>query len=202
MEQPRAGQEPEADRSPDWVVFGLGNPGPRYRRTRHNLGFLLIERMEEESGIRPRAGEGEYLHSETVVDGRRLHLVRPLTYMNRSGRAVGHFVAHARIDPSRLLVAVDDVALPLGALRLRARGTAGGHNGLASIETMLRTTVYARLRMGCGPAPQDVDLADFVLGEFAPEECSGVNELLERAAKAVRCWVLEGTEVTMSRFNG
>jgi peptidyl-tRNA hydrolase, PTH1 family len=202
MEQPHAGFEPEAGAAPDRVVFGLGNPGPRYRRTRHNLGFLLIDRIEEELGIRPRAGEGDYLRSEAVVGGHRLHLVRPLTYMNLSGRAVGHFVARERIAFSRLLVAVDDVALPLGALRLRAKGTAGGHNGLSSVEATLGTSVYARLRLGCGPAPQDADLADFVLGEFAPDEWGVVDELLQRAAQAVRCWVLEGTEVTMSRFNG
>lgn len=202
MELPRTGTEPEARIASDWVVFGLGNPGLRYQRTRHNLGFLLVDRLEEQLRVRPRAGRGDYLCSSAELEGRRLHLVRPLTFMNRSGAAVGPFVEQEDIDLARVLVAVDEVALPLGTLRLRANGTAGGHNGLKSVQGALGTTEYARLRMGCGPAPQDEDLADFVLGEFAPEEWGEVDELLERAARAVRAWVLEGTEVTMSRFNG
>ena len=192
----------EAARDPDWVLFGLGNPGPRYRHTRHNLGFLLLDRLEESLGVRPRAGRGDYLCGEALLEGRRLHVVRPMTYMNLSGRAVEQFLERERPIAPRLLVAVDEVALPLGTLRLRARGSAGGHNGLKSVEDCLATTDYARLRMGCGPAPEQEDLADFVLGEFAPREWDVVGEMLERAAQAVRSWVHDGTELTMSRFNG
>lgn len=202
MEHPHAGGEPEAATASDWVVFGLGNPGPRYQRTRHNLGFLLLDRLEEQLRIRPRAGRGEYLSSTALVEGQRLHLVRPLTYMNRSGSAVAEFMAGEGIGIGRVLVAVDEVALPLGTLRLRASGSAGGHNGLKSVQGALGSDGYARLRLGCGPAPEAEDLADFVLGEFASDEWGVVDELLERAARAVRSWVLEGTEVTMSRFNG
>jgi PTH1 family peptidyl-tRNA hydrolase len=122
--------------------------------------------------------------------------------MNRSGLAVESFLAGHPIDPDRWLVAVDDAALDLGRLRLRPRGSHGGHNGLRSVEGRIGSTDYARLRMGCGPAPEDEDLADFVLGEFAAEEEAGVGELLEKAADAVCSWVLSGTEETMSRFNG
>lgn len=202
MEQPCAGTEPEARAAADLALFGLGNPGPQYHRTRHNLGFLLIDRLEEQLRIRPTAGRGDYLVSTAQVGDRRLHLVRPLTFMNRSGSAVRHFVEQEGLERSNLLVAVDEVALPLGTLRLRPSGSAGGHNGLKSVEGALGTADYARLRIGCGPAPQEGDLADFVLGEFALDEWGEVDELLERAARAVRSWVLEGTEVTMSRFNG
>jgi PTH1 family peptidyl-tRNA hydrolase len=122
--------------------------------------------------------------------------------MNRSGLAVEAFVGRHEIGREGLLVAVDDAVLDFGRLRLRARGSHGGHNGLRSVEERLGSEDYARLRMGCGPAPEDEDLADFVLGEFADEEDDAVGELLERAADAVCSWVLSGTEETMSRFNG
>ncbi len=182
------------------LVVGLGNPGARYLRTRHNLGFRLIDRLEAESRVRPAAGAGNFTISRTAFEGTPVALVRPLTWMNRSGTAVEQL---RRIWPEApLLVAVDDVALPLGTLRLRPRGSHGGHNGLRSIEERLGNGDFARLRLGCGPAPEEADLADFVLGEFAPEEEEEVVELLDRAAQAVRCWVLEGPEVAMSRFNG
>lgn len=199
---------PEARRDPDgegrlaFAIFGLGNPGERYHRTRHNLGFLLVDLLVDRLGARPRSGAHDAIHHEADLEGHCVHLLRPLTWMNRSGLAVESFLARAQIDPGRLLVAVDDTALDLGRLRIRARGSHGGHNGLRSVEGRLGSPDYARLRMGCGPAPEDEDLADFVLGEFASDEEAVVDELLEKAADAVCSWVLSGTEETMSRFNG
>lgn len=192
----------ESSSGSPWIVVGLGNPGARYARTRHNLGFRLVDRLEEDWGLRPRAQGEDCTVSRHAIEGRRILLARPLTWMNRSGAAVGRLLREEGAPVDRLLVCVDDVNLPLGALRLRPGGSAGGHNGLRSIEERLGDDGYARLRMGCGPAPAEEDLADFVLAEFAQGERDAVGELLERAARAVRCWFLEGTEIAMSRFNG
>lgn len=184
------------------ALFGLGNPGRQYRQTRHNLGFMLVDRLVDELHARPRAADCEAVHHEARIGDIALHLLRPLTWMNRSGRAVAGFLAATGLTSGQILVAVDDVALDLGTLRLRARGSHGGHNGLRSVTESLGTTDWARLRLGCGPAPEEMDLADFVLGEFATDEVAVVDELLDRAVEAVRSWVLSGTELTMSRFNG
>jgi PTH1 family peptidyl-tRNA hydrolase len=199
---PETRTDPDGEGRETFAVFGLGNPGERYLRTRHNLGFLLVELLVDRLGARPRSGAPDAIHHEAEIEDKRVHLLRPLTWMNRSGIAVDAFLAATELNLSRVLVAVDDTALELGKLRLRARGSHGGHNGLRSIEERLGTGDYARLRMGCGPAPEEEDLADFVLGEFAADEEAVVDELLDRAANAVRSWVLEGTSLTMSRFNG
>ena len=184
------------------VVFGLGNPGARYRRTRHNLGFMLLDRLEGDLGRTPRAGRGDYLLSDGDLDGRRLLLVRPTTFMNLSGRAVSQVLEHEGLQAPRWLVAVDDVAIDLGRLRMRPSGSHGGHNGLRSIHETLGHGDYARLRLGCGPAPEEEDLADYVLGEFLESEWEDVGTMLDRAAHAVRAWTVDGVERTMSRFNG
>ena len=199
---------PETWRDPDgegplaFAVFGLGNPGGRYLRTRHNLGFLLVELLVDRLGARPGSAAHDAIHHEARLEGNVVHLLRPLTWMNRSGLAVESFLARAQIPTERLLVAVDDTVLDLGRLRLRPRGSHGGHNGLKSVEERLGSQDYARLRMGCGPAPDGVDLADFVLGEFASDEEAVVGELVQKAADAVCSWVLSGPGETMSRFNG
>lgn len=195
-------RDPDGDGPPAFAVFGLGNPGARYLRTRHNLGFRLVEVLVDRLGARPRSGAPDAIHHEARLEGNVVHLLRPLTWMNRSGLAVESFLARTRIPAERLLVAVDDTALDLGRLRLRARGSHGGHNGLRSVEERLGSQEYARLRMGCGPAPDGVELADFVLGEFASDEEAVVGELCRRAADAVSSWVLAGPGETMGRFNG
>lgn len=192
----------DGEGSGDHVLFGLGNPGAAYRRTRHNLGFLLVDRLEREFGWIPRAGRGEYVLSDGMVEDRHLVLVRPTTYMNRSGRAVARVLSDEGLVAPRWLVAVDDVAIDRGRLRLRPSGSHGGHNGLRSIHETLGHGDYARLRLGCGPAPEDEDLADYVLGEFLEDEWDEVGEMVDRAAQAVRSWLVDGVERTMSRFNG
>ena len=173
-----------------FAVFGLGNPGERYLRTRHNLGFLLVERLVDRLGARPRGDTPDAIHHEARLEGFELHLLRPLTWMNRSGLAVESFLARMELDPDQMLVAVDDAAIDLGRLRLRPKGSHGGHNGLRSVEERLGGEDYTRLRMGCGPAPEEEDLADFVLGEFAAEDDGAVDELLDRAADEVCSWIL------------
>jgi PTH1 family peptidyl-tRNA hydrolase len=149
-----------------------------------------------ERGERARQAEGSR-------DGRTIRVLKPQTYMNRSGAALASLRAHPGFDPATdLLILVDDVALPVGRYRLRGAGTAGGHNGLKSIEGALQRQDYARLRIGVGPVPPGLaDLADFVLGPFEPEEQRALDELLDPMAEAVECWLDEGIERAMSRFN-
>jgi PTH1 family peptidyl-tRNA hydrolase len=182
---------------------GLGNPGPEYFETRHNAGFRLADHLaarwklgEFRRGDRARTAEGDW-------NSHRVRLLKPLTYMNRSGAALAPLLLLPDFDPSRdLLVLVDDVALPMGRFRLRGAGSTGGHNGLRSIEGSLQRQDYARLRIGVGPAPIGlVDLADFVLAEFTPEEQKVLEDLLDPMAEAVECWIDEGIEKAMSRFN-
>src|SRR5829696_284101 len=183
--------------------MGLGNPGPEYDETRHNAGFRLADHLAErwrlgpfKRGERARVAEGSY-------DGRAIRVLKPQTYMNRSGAALAPLRALPGFDPAaELLVLVDDVALPVGKFRLRGAGSAGGHNGLKSVEGALQRQDYARLRIGVGPVPDGLtELADFVLGPFDPEEWRAVGELLEPMAEAVECWLAEGIERAMSRFN-
>lgn len=137
------------------------------------------------------------------MGGRPIRLIKPYTYMNRSGAAIAPLLESSAFDPSQhLLILVDDVATPLGRFRLRGAGSSGGHNGLKSVEAVLRRQDYARLRIGVGPTPPDVeDLADFVLAEFAPEERGAVDALLDTMADAVECWTSDGIEKAMTRFN-
>jgi PTH1 family peptidyl-tRNA hydrolase len=182
---------------------GLGNPGPEYDETRHNAGFRLADHLVARwrlgaftRGERARQAQG-------TVDGRPVVVLKPQTYMNRSGAALAPLRAREGFDPAAdLLILVDDVALPVGKFRLRGAGSAGGHNGLKSIEGALQRQDYARLRIGVGPVPPGLpELADFVLGPFEPEEWRAVGELLEPMSEAVECWLADGIERAMSRFN-
>lgn len=183
--------------------MGLGNPGPEYERTRHNAGFLLADRLAERWGLGPFRRDERARVASGQLNGKPVAVLKPQTYMNRSGAALAPLRALSGFDPAaHLLVLVDDVALPIGKFRLRGAGSAGGHNGLKSIEGALQRQDYARLRIGVGPKPPEVDdLADFVLGEFTPEEYRIVTELLDPMADAAECWLAEGIERAMSRFN-
>ncbi|HEX2250273.1 MAG TPA: aminoacyl-tRNA hydrolase [Gemmatimonadales bacterium] len=184
-------------------MVGLGNPGSEYENTRHNAGFRLVDRLVERWQIGPfrrvdraREARGHWKEFEVTV-------LKPQTYMNRSGAVVASLRSNPEFDPSRhLLIVVDDVALPLGRFRLRGAGSAGGHNGLKSIEGALQRQDYPRLRIGVGPAPPDLDnLADYVLDEFTPDERDTITALLDPMCEAVECWLEHGIEVSMNRFN-
>jgi peptidyl-tRNA hydrolase, PTH1 family len=182
---------------------GLGNPGPEYEETRHNAGFLLADHLARRWSLPPfRRGE-RARETGGRVAGAEVRLLKPTTYMNRSGAALAPLRADPAFDPATdLLILVDEVALPVGRFRLRGAGSAGGHNGLKSVEGALQRQDYARLRIGVGPKPPDFDdLADYVLGDFLPEEREAVHALLEPMAEAVECWLVEGIEIAMTRFN-
>jgi len=186
------------------LIVGLGNPGPRYERTRHNAGFRVLDAV----AARARAGPTESRFAgrfvECTLAGEHVGLLAPETWMNRSGEAVAQALAALPVlDPAAdLLVVFDDADLPLGRLRLRARGSSGGHNGLGDVLERLATEAVPRLRFGIGRPAAPRDTVDFVLESFAADEEALLKQALPRAADAVACFVAEGIAPAMNRFNG
>lgn len=183
--------------------MGLGNPGPEYAGTRHNAGFRLLDGLAARWNASPFRRAERAREAQAEWNGRTVRLLKPQTYMNRSGAALSPLLADPAFDPSRdLLILVDDVAIAMGRFRLRGAGSSGGHNGLKSIEAALRRQDYARLRIGIGPAPEGLaDLADFVLAEFDRDEARTLDALQDEMLDAVACWAEEGIECAMTRFN-
>lgn len=184
------------------MISGLGNPGPEYDATRHNVGWWLVDRLSSEWGLGPFRRSGPALIAHGMVGEHQVLLLKPVTYMNRSGVAL----APARTDPdvdigTDLMVVVDDTALEVGRVRIRPSGSAGGHNGLKSVEAALGTQDYARLRIGVGPPPDGVSLSDWVLSEFDGPDEELILDLMPELAAAVRTWMDEGVEAAMSRHN-
>lgn len=182
------------------IVIGLGNPGARYRGTRHNIGWEALTALLEGRATRRRHFDGGEL-VEADLAGRPVAFLRPTTYMNRSGGPVRRCLAAESAAPQAALVVCDDYALPLGAIRTRRRGSDGGHNGLASIFGALGTTEVPRMRLGVGAPPPGEDPADHVLAPFAAGEEERVEDLLVRAAAAIGTAVEEGLDAAMNRFN-
>lgn len=183
------------------LVVGLGNPGPRYADTRHNIGFRVLDRLARELNAGPETDAGRYRVAWGSLAGARVGLIRPMTFMNRSGEAVRALPESAEVGPEGHLVVLDDVWLPFGALRLRSAGGPGGHKGLTSVLEALGTEAVPRLRMGVGGADQE-DLAEYVLQPFSPEEADQMDAWLERACEGIRVHLTEGPEAAMNRFNG
>ena len=187
-----------------YLIVGLGNPGAEYAGTRHNAGFLLVERLAGRWQAKWKlAARFKARLARSVRDGRRLVLGQPQTFMNLSGEAVRALADYYQVPPRRSLVLVDDADLPLGELRLRGRGSSGGHHGLESIETHLATRDYPRLRLGIGRGVDGGrDITDHVLTRFDAVEAELLDAVLERAAEQVECWLTAGLEPAMSKFNG
>ena len=182
------------------LIVGLGNPGAQYLLTRHNTGFLVLDAWVDEEGATFREERARQSQFVTLDSGERL--VKPMTYMNESGVAVSAWLEWLKLKISDLLVVVDDVALPLGQIRLRPEGSAGGHNGLKSIETHLGTTSYARLRCGVDSVPPGWALERWVLSRFRAEEEEALGRMIRTARMAIECCQSEGIAVAMNRFNG
>ena len=182
------------------IVVGLGNPGEQYRQTRHNVGWMVLDRLADRAGW---GGKGRSKDASSVVGGRfrslDLLLVKPQTYMNESGIAVRKVLARERAPLAEMLVVVDDFSLPFGKLRFREGGGPGGHNGLRSIIGEMESEAFSRLRVGIG-APTD-RFIDHVLTKFEPDERQRLDELLDAAADAVEAWAREGTNKAATRFN-
>jgi len=181
------------------VVVGLGNPGARYQRTRHNVGFDVVDSL----AASPHTGRFQSRFraqvAEVIEDGEKLLLVKPETFMNLSGRSVRQVVDFFQVAATDLLVVCDDISLPLGKLRIRAKGTHGGHNGLRDIQNHLGGVEYARLRIGVD-APRD-DAIDHVLGRFRPAERTVIEDAVALAAQAVVFWASQGVEAAMNKYN-
>lgn len=185
------------------LIVGLGNPGLQYARTRHNAGFLLLDDLIDRYNARAMPDGPNYLLWTGKHDNKDIHLMKPLTYMNLSGEAVSAFMARNSLEPDHILIAYDDVALPLGKLRLRATGSAGGQKGMRHIIDVLGSMQISRLRVGISSSLRGGrPLPDFVLEPFAEEEWPLLDEALTFGADAVSAWIEKGIETAMGEFNG
>ncbi|HWP34320.1 MAG TPA: aminoacyl-tRNA hydrolase [Thermodesulfobacteriota bacterium] len=183
------------------VVAGLGNPGPRYAPTRHNVGFRVVEALARAHGLRFGPHRFDALAARGRVAGEELLLVKPQTFMNESGRCLAPLLAFYRLGPADLLVVHDDLDLALGRIQIRQRGGDGGHNGLRSIIAALGDAGFLRLRVGIGRPPDRQDPADYVLSPFAPEELPVVEQAVGRSVEAIETLLREGVARAMTRFN-
>jgi len=184
------------------VVVGLGNPGPEYDATRHNVGWWVVDRLAYDWDFDSFRRDGKALATQGTVGQASVRLVKPTAYMNRSGLAMRPLLQMEGFDPADdLLVVVDDASLDVGRVRFRPEGSAGGHNGLKSVSGALQSNAYARLRVGVGRKPDGVDLSDWVLGPMPEEDEEVVVGLLPELTEAVEVWIAEGIEPAMNRFN-
>lgn len=186
------------------VIVGLGNPGREYRETRHNAGFMLADALAGHWGGSWRTESKFFAEvAEVMFAGRQFLLVKPQTFMNRSGEAVGKVVRYYQTPPPETLVLVDDADLPLGAIRLRPGGSPGGHHGLESMEQCLGTREYPRLKLGVARPKQSTrDIVDHVLGRFSEDDKAVWSQVLKRATAQVECWATDGIGKAMSLYNG
>ncbi len=183
------------------TVLGIGNPDEKYAATRHNIGWRVADALAEELGARFRKDGFEYWSASGRLGRATVRVVKAWTYVNATGRVVPELRARGtEFDPDGFLVVTDDIALPLGSIRIRARGSSGGHNGLKSLEAALGTGDYARMRLGVG-GPGAAANPDYVLGRFGKDEVPIVEETVKVAVAAVAAWAAEGIEKTMTRFN-
>jgi len=183
------------------LVVGLGNPGNQYHGTRHNVGFAVIDLLAQGTGAGRFRSNFQAQVAELNEAGTKILLVKPETFMNLSGRCVRQIVDFYKVEAVDLLVVCDDINLPLGKLRLRARGTHGGHNGLRNIQEQLGTPEYSRLRIGVDAPPQQ-GTVDHVLGRFRPTERPVMEDAVQRAAQATILWANQGIEACMNQYNG
>ena len=182
-----------------YLIVGLGNPGYEYENTRHNTGFMVLDKMAESAGVSFEDKRYGYV-AETSIKGRKVFLLKPTTYMNLSGNAVRYWLQKENIDQKRLLVVVDDLSIPLGDYRLKGNGSNGGHNGLGNIQQLIGQQ-YARLRMGIGSDFQRGQQVDWVLGKYTDEDMRTLQPSIDEAVEIIRSFVLVGLDITMNQFN-
>ena len=185
-----------------WIVVFLGNPGPKYRDNRHNAGFMAADAMEKKLGVSINKLRFKALTAQATLGGEKVLLLKPQTYMNLSGESVSPAAAFYKVPPEHIIVVSDEVSLPIGKLRIRKSGSAGGHNGLKNIIAMLGTDAFPRIRMGVGAPPHaDYDMADWVLSSFKNQDADDMRSLAVRVCDAVECYIAEGPDRAMNKFN-
>jgi len=191
----------ETEDTMKYLIVGLGNVGAEYEGTRHNSGFMVIDALAKAAHATYVLDRHAY-RAEVGWKGRKLILIRPTTYMNLSGKAVKYWLQKEKIDLANLLVVVDDIALPVGKIRMKKQGSHGGHNGLANIEELLGSSNYCRLRIGVGDNFSRGRQIDYVLGKFSEEEQAALEPAIERATEAVKCFATMGADRAMNMYNG
>lgn len=194
-------EQKEEQNEMKYIVAGLGNVGEEYEGTRHNTGFMVVDRLAKSAEARWELSRHAY-RTEIKLKGRTIILLKPTTYMNLSGKAIKYWLMQERVELSRLLVVVDDIALPLGELRMKKQGSGGGHNGLKNIEEILGSNAYCRLRVGVGNDFARGRQIDYVLGQYSEGELAELSQHLDEAAEMVKTFVLEGADRAMNKFNG
>jgi PTH1 family peptidyl-tRNA hydrolase len=194
-------QAGETQSNNKYMVAGLGNPGRRYRRNRHNIGFMVIDRLAETAGIQLRRVQSNAIIGDGFLTQQSLILAKPQTYMNKSGTAIASLTRYYRIPLGNLLVIYDEIDLPFGMLRFREQGGSGGHNGMKSIIDQIGQE-FPRLRLGVDRPPGYMEPADYVLQNFSDGEASIVDEMINQAVAAIQVFLNDGIEIAMTRFNG
>ena len=190
-------------RNENWLIVGLGNPGKDYEKTRHNCGFRAMDILAQKLGVKIDKAKFQGLYGQASQGGRKIFLLKPLTYMNLSGKSVLQLSAYFHIPPQRIIVMFDDISLEPGRLRIRADGSAGGHNGIKSIISELGSQEFPRVKIGVGAkAHPEQDLADWVLSGFTASEEKALSSALERACDAALCIVEHGVPESANRYNG
>ena len=185
-----------------WLIVFLGNPGPRYEMTRHNAGFMAADAMAKEKNVNINKARFKALTATCDIGGESVLLMKPQTFMNLSGDAVAQAAKFYKIPPERVIVVSDEISLPIGKLRIRTKGSAGGHNGLKDIIAKLGTDAFPRIRIGVGAPPHpDYDMADWVLSSFKNQDAEDMLAAAARAAQAAQCYITQGADRAMNRFN-
>lgn len=184
-----------------FLIAGLGNPGKEYENTRHNAGFMVLDALADKLGADISEKKHKALCGRAVIGGQKVILLKPQTYMNSSGESIRAAADYYKVDPEDILVVYDDISLAPGQLRIRAKGSAGGHNGIKSIIAHLGTEVFPRVKVGVGQKPRQYDLADYVLGHFSGEERERMAEGYRHAAEAVKYMVTDRVDEAMNEYN-
>jgi PTH1 family peptidyl-tRNA hydrolase len=188
--------------APEFLIVGLGNPGPKYEFTRHNAGFLCMDLLAQQVGVKIDRIKFKSVVADVAIEGRRCILMKPQTFMNNSGEAVRDAANFYKIPPEHIIILFDDISLPPGKLRIRRKGSDGGHNGIKSILYLLGSDQFPRIKLGVGAKPRpDYDLADWVLSTFQKDELSRMKEAMEKACEAVPLLVREETDRAMNLYN-
>lgn len=186
-----------------YIIVGLGNPGDKYKNTRHNVGFCSIDRIADDYNIGLTENKHKAIFGKGTIAGQKVILVKPQTFMNLSGESIREIVDYYKVDEtSELIVIYDDISLDVGQLRIRKKGSAGGHNGIKNIILNLAGDVFPRIKVGVGNKPKEYDLVDYVLGHFSNEDQKVMDETYKKVSKAVECMVTQDIDTAMNQYNG